>query len=382
MDISKNAPFRAYKGKKPFLFISYAHKNSDLVFPFLVELEAKGYRIWYDEGIEPGTEWPEAIASAIESCCCVLVFISPDSVLSRNVSNEINFALNTEKKMICIHLRETVLPKGLALQTGGIQSILLYRIESTERFWQQLTDSLPECAREEKKESRQAAANTKPEAVASEKKPRRRWWIPVIAAATAAIFFLAVAFGPLHLFHFADATAAGQQTISILYTGNLRSEIPEGSLRKANEDFMRQYPQFTVEMQYVDASGDTLTAQQVVDRMKTDQPSILITDRRYTDALVKNQCIADLSGIVGDLDQNQYYCLDQMHSADGVCWSVVSGFRFYQLAYNQSIFNGIGLTLNEKIARSRRNQRYGSSPAIWLRRNAFNRFHALYTAKT
>ena len=53
----------AYEGKEPYIFVSYAHKDSPAVFHIVEQLSARGYRIWYDEGIEPGSEWPEYIAN-------------------------------------------------------------------------------------------------------------------------------------------------------------------------------------------------------------------------------------------------------------------------------------------------------------------------------
>jgi len=124
-------PFEAFSGDQPYIFISYAHLDADLVFPIISDWHARGYRIWYDEGIDPGNEWPEEIANALESCTQFLVFVSPRSVLSKNVKNEINFALDMDKDFIAIHLEKTDLPSGLRLRMGDIQAIMKYRMPET-----------------------------------------------------------------------------------------------------------------------------------------------------------------------------------------------------------------------------------------------------------
>ncbi|MBQ2478969.1 MAG: toll/interleukin-1 receptor domain-containing protein, partial [Erysipelotrichales bacterium] len=68
---------KPYEGSDNYIFISYAHKDSERVFPLLRKLTENGYRIWYDEGIDPGTEWPESIARHLESSSVCLSFISP-----------------------------------------------------------------------------------------------------------------------------------------------------------------------------------------------------------------------------------------------------------------------------------------------------------------
>ena len=36
---------------KPYIFISYAHANAPAVMQVVEELSARGYRVWYDDGI-------------------------------------------------------------------------------------------------------------------------------------------------------------------------------------------------------------------------------------------------------------------------------------------------------------------------------------------
>jgi hypothetical protein len=149
MDITKEAPFLAYKGQEPYIFISYAHNDSAIVFSYISELYSLGYRIWYDEGIDPGLEWPEAIAAAIANCDLMIVFLSPDAVQSVNIRNEINFARYKSKRVLCIYITETMLPDGLALQVGSNQAIMAHKIQDKERFREQMLASLPEKTKED-----------------------------------------------------------------------------------------------------------------------------------------------------------------------------------------------------------------------------------------
>jgi Leucine-rich repeat (LRR) protein len=121
-------PFDAYKGDKPYIFISYSHKDSAAVFSIIVKFYEKGYPIWYDEGIEPGKKWTSEIAAALASCALFIVFISPRSIASVNVGNEIDFALTKNLPVLAIHLKETALPDELQLQIGPKQAIMKYKI--------------------------------------------------------------------------------------------------------------------------------------------------------------------------------------------------------------------------------------------------------------
>lgn len=140
-DVNLPLPFEAYAGKEPFIFASYAHADGAAVFEDVAELHRRGYRIWYDEGIDPGNEWPEEIAKALDSAAWFLVFITRAAVRSRNVRNEINFALGRQKPFLAIYLEDCSLPPGLELQMGTLQAIMKWRM-IPDHYWRKIAKVL------------------------------------------------------------------------------------------------------------------------------------------------------------------------------------------------------------------------------------------------
>ena len=124
-------PFEAYKGIRPYMFCSYAHRDMPHVFKVLKKLHKNRYRIWYDEGIEPGNEWPEVVGNAVIKCSQFIVFMSPAAASSRNVRNEVNLAFNDDKEIIVVYLKKSNLSSGMRLQIGAVQFINYY--DMTER---------------------------------------------------------------------------------------------------------------------------------------------------------------------------------------------------------------------------------------------------------
>lgn len=117
------------------------------VFHIIKKLSSSSrFRIWYDEGIEPGNEWPEVVGSAIVNCTQFLVFMSPHAADSRNVRNEINLAFSENKDIIVIFVQRTNLSEGMKLQIGTVQFI--NRFELTDReFFDKLTKVLSNALR-------------------------------------------------------------------------------------------------------------------------------------------------------------------------------------------------------------------------------------------
>lgn len=83
----------AYEGQEAYLFVSYAHANSDEVYPVVEALFGDKYRLWYDEGIAPGSEWPKNIERHLQGAGAVLIFVSKASLASPNCENEVKEAL-------------------------------------------------------------------------------------------------------------------------------------------------------------------------------------------------------------------------------------------------------------------------------------------------
>jgi hypothetical protein len=103
-----NRFLRAYEGKDPYLFVSYAHKDSDTVLPILQGFFDQKYRIWYDEGIAPGSEWPENIERHLSNASAVLIFVSHHSLASPNCNNEIAVAVRQNKQMFVIYIEDDI----------------------------------------------------------------------------------------------------------------------------------------------------------------------------------------------------------------------------------------------------------------------------------
>lgn len=127
-----------YEGNKPYIFISYAHKDSDRVYPILDELADRGYRIWYDDGIALGSEWPEYIAEHLNGSDVVMAFITPNSIASANCRREVTFALSKKKEFLAVMLEETEMSLGMEMQLSAQQCVLKYNYKTDAEFYDKL----------------------------------------------------------------------------------------------------------------------------------------------------------------------------------------------------------------------------------------------------
>ena len=134
-------PFPAYKGDEPYIFVSYAHADDEIVYPEIRWLHDQGFNVWYDEGISPGREWTEELGNAIADCAQLLYYISPASAASQNCRDELQFALKRAKPIVTIHIEPTELPVGLELSIGSKQALLKHEIPEAD-YWRKLLAAL------------------------------------------------------------------------------------------------------------------------------------------------------------------------------------------------------------------------------------------------
>jgi hypothetical protein len=131
----------AYEGREPYIFVSYSHRDDEFVFRAITQLEKAGFRVWFDGGIEAGSEWPEYIASHLMDCACVIAFISNSFVASKNCKRELNFAQDLQKPLLSVYIEDVELTAGMRMQLGLSQAMFRNKFEHDSQFFQSLANA-------------------------------------------------------------------------------------------------------------------------------------------------------------------------------------------------------------------------------------------------
>lgn len=132
---------KTYDGKEEYIFISYAHADTGRVWPIVEELNRRGYRVWYDDGIDPGTEWDEFIAERIVNCYMFIAMMSENYMKSKNCTEELKYSRDLDRKRLLIYLEDVTLTPGLQMRTSNIQAIYKEKYAEDEAFYEKLGDT-------------------------------------------------------------------------------------------------------------------------------------------------------------------------------------------------------------------------------------------------
>ena len=124
--------------QEPYVFISYAHRDSQTVLSCVQAMRNAGINLWYDDGIEAGSEWPEYIAEKVVGCTKFVLFLSNAYIESQNCKRELNFAISRKKDILSIYIEDVPLSPGMEMQLGTYQALYANRFESPVQFYNSL----------------------------------------------------------------------------------------------------------------------------------------------------------------------------------------------------------------------------------------------------
>lgn len=93
---------------------SYSRDDSEFVLKLAKDLRNAHANIWLDQlDIEAGSHWDMAIETAMKASECVIVVLSPKSVSSFNVMDEVSYALEEGKRVVPILFKDCSIPLRL-----------------------------------------------------------------------------------------------------------------------------------------------------------------------------------------------------------------------------------------------------------------------------
>ena len=95
----------------PKLFFSYARADAKFALKLATDLREAGVDLWMDQlDIRPGERWDRAVEAALKDHPCLLVILSPASVASHNVMDEVSYALEQNKQVLPVRYGECDIP--------------------------------------------------------------------------------------------------------------------------------------------------------------------------------------------------------------------------------------------------------------------------------
>jgi TolB-like protein len=95
-------------------FLSYSRQDSEFALKLARDLRADGLPVWIDQlSLVPGRNWDRSIEAALNASAGVIVLLSPDSIKSDNVLDEVALAVDESKEILPVLLADCSIPLRL-----------------------------------------------------------------------------------------------------------------------------------------------------------------------------------------------------------------------------------------------------------------------------
>jgi len=160
-------------------FISYSRVNQEFALKLAGELRASKFAVWLDQlDIPTGARWDNELEKALNECGIFLVILTPASIASENVKDEIGFAIDHGKHILPVLLDECEIPLRLRrLQYVDFRKKKFSEgIASAKKLLQGLVDGKPSSlsAKEEEGDSKTASTKKRGDSMTAKKKTGNR----------------------------------------------------------------------------------------------------------------------------------------------------------------------------------------------------------------
>jgi len=92
-------------------FLSYSRSDQEFALRLAADIRARGISLWIDQlDIRPSEHWDRAIEQAVRDSRGIVVVLSPRSVASDNVADEVSFAIDSGKSVLPVMIERCKLP--------------------------------------------------------------------------------------------------------------------------------------------------------------------------------------------------------------------------------------------------------------------------------
>jgi hypothetical protein len=95
-------------------FISYSRTNKEFAIKLTKGLRSAGYPVWFDlMDIPTGSRWDDEVEKALRECSIFMIILTPASIASNNVKDEIGYAIDHGKRILPVLLENCDVPLRL-----------------------------------------------------------------------------------------------------------------------------------------------------------------------------------------------------------------------------------------------------------------------------
>lgn len=130
---------------QPYFFVSYSHDDTTIIVEQIAWLHRAGFNLWFDDAINVGSVWRQALSDAISGAMGTIFFSTASSINSDICQNELSFTLDQKKPVFVVQLDDTPLSGMLRFSLSDRQALIRSAYDK-KTYQRRLTNALSSVA--------------------------------------------------------------------------------------------------------------------------------------------------------------------------------------------------------------------------------------------
>jgi hypothetical protein len=118
--------------EKPFVYAVFSEKDAPFAFKTLEKMHLEGIFFWFPQ------QFSQKEFHRMDAASSVLLFLSQNSLIDQHVLLSIDYAIQLNKKILCVYLEQVNLSPGKVMQLGALQFILIEQFVDDDAFFEKL----------------------------------------------------------------------------------------------------------------------------------------------------------------------------------------------------------------------------------------------------
>lgn len=131
-----------YNGSEPYIYICYSQRDWESAKMIIDALHSRGYRIWWDAGVQVGEMWVDKILERLSNSEACILLLSEKFENSNACMNELDFMVWRSKPIIPICLNDYDPNISIELSIGIVRTMRIHDNTISPDFLDALT-SIP-----------------------------------------------------------------------------------------------------------------------------------------------------------------------------------------------------------------------------------------------
>lgn len=130
-----------YQGNLPHIYVGFSYRDEQQAQAIIQGLQQRGYRVFFDQGIQAGSDWSCPVIRHLNNCTVFLPVLTRNFMRSQNCVQELHYALAQGLPILPIYLEDLTSENCWEMPLNKLTSLWYTASQDDSSFWKAICSS-------------------------------------------------------------------------------------------------------------------------------------------------------------------------------------------------------------------------------------------------